>query len=352
MAAIRNARDVLLQAATPRVEPIPIPIDRIDGLTGHLDAIDADIGALGGEVSHLMNTSMDVLIRVNRTALTPSNSATLTVVRKNGATGDAVWSVFAGTATLSGSGDSRTVAGSSVSGTSTTIKVVVGNKEAYITLDKLGALSAANSVNLATQVTGTLASGNISGLGALALLSSVNLSTQVTGSLNGRTQVANLGAFAYADTVAANAIGAGQLAAGVIYAGNITADQVTAGTFTGRSFRTAEAGKRFEIYVTGNDAHGFRLFDSAGVATVWAGVTGFSASTAESLSAAVKAYNSTGPGITTGSGSGSAIVLTPTSAMPVTRPAGGLAYHTTHGFIFCNGSKWQALKPDSWVDVG
>ena len=113
----------------------------------------------------------------------------------------------------------------------------------------LGTLAAQNTVNLATQVTGQLAAGNVTGLGALALLNSVNLGTQVSGSLaagnvsglgslalqstvNGQTQVTNLGSLAYASQIAANQIGAGQLAAGVIYAGNVSANQITAGTLS------------------------------------------------------------------------------------------------------------------------
>lgn len=87
-----------------------------------------------------------------------------------------------------------------------------------------GALAAQNTVNLGSQVVGTLPSANISGLGALALLNVVDANTQVN----------NLGNLAYVDNLAANQIGAGTLAAGVIYAGNINANQITAGTISGR----------------------------------------------------------------------------------------------------------------------
>ena len=94
----------------------------------------------------------------------------------------------------------------------------------------------ANAVNLSSQVTGQLSSGNVTGLGALALLNTVNLSTQTTGALNGQTQVTNLGSLAYANAIAANQIGAGTLAAGVIYAGTINADKINAGSFSGKEF--------------------------------------------------------------------------------------------------------------------
>lgn len=109
---------------------------------------------------------------------------------------------------------------------------------AYTTTQNLGDLATQDTISLETQVTGSLASGKVSGLGALALLNSVNLGSQTTGSLgvgsvsglgalatqssvNGATQVTNLGDLAYANSIAANQIGAGEIAAGVIYSGRL-----------------------------------------------------------------------------------------------------------------------------------
>lgn len=79
-------------------------------------------------------------------------------------------------------------------------------------LTGFGVLASQATVNLASQITGSLANSNVSGLGALALLGSV--------ALDGAYVVNNL---------AATRIGAGTIAAGVIYAGDIAASQITSG---------------------------------------------------------------------------------------------------------------------------
>ena len=79
-------------------------------------------------------------------------------------------------------------------------------------LTGFGVLASQATVNLASQITGSLANANVSGLGALALLGSV--------ALDGAYVVNNL---------AATRIGAGTIAAGVIYAGDIAASQITSG---------------------------------------------------------------------------------------------------------------------------
>ena len=79
-------------------------------------------------------------------------------------------------------------------------------------LTGFGVLASQATVNLASQITGQLANGNVSGLGALALLGSV--------ALDGAYVTNNL---------AANRIGAGTIAAGVIYAGDVAASQITSG---------------------------------------------------------------------------------------------------------------------------
>ena len=216
MAAIQNDRDVLLQAASVRVVPVTIQIDDVAGLGDALKRIEITpsaasfIGAAG----------------------TPTpTSITLTASLKNGLTGVVTWAVEAGSATLTPSGVTCSVLGSSVTGGSVAISAsVIDNGKTYktqIILPRHGALSTADKVSLVTQVTGQLAAGNITGLGALALLNTVNLNTQTTGALNGATQVTNLGSLAYANAIAANQIGAGTLAAGVIYAGAINADNIT-----------------------------------------------------------------------------------------------------------------------------
>lgn len=242
MAVIQNDRDVLLQAAAVRVVVVPIAIGDVTGLPEALAKAEKSLeitasapnftGAAGG-------------------ATTPTN-ITLTAVRNNALSGTVSWVVEAGVASLTPSGGSNTtcsVSGSSVLGASVIIRARVTdsgrNYDARISIGKFGALTTQDQVNLATQITGQLANGNVSGLGALALLPNVNLSTaQVVGDL------------------AATRIGVGTLAAGVIYAGTINADKVNSGSFSGKTFnggeftgniftgalfRTATSGRRIEI---------------------------------------------------------------------------------------------------------
>lgn len=341
MAAIANDRDVLLQAASPRVLPVPIPeaikeqLRRLkinasattvteDGATttptsitltavkeGTLEgavtwsATGATVTGSGDTVSvagtsiadagatvttsvtqdgktysaqlNLTKTKVPKGLRIESSGMTfigrssPTNPATitLTAVRSGGLTGAVTWSVFAGSATLTPSGDTCTVTGSTVSGYSVTVKATVGAYSATIALTRLGELSAQEKVDLTSMVTGQLASGNVSGLGALALLNTVNLNTQTTGALNGATQVTNLGTLAYANAIAANQIGAGTLAAGVIYAGTVNASQVSAGSFSGKTF-TGGSFTGAELRTTNNGGHVFAsgnklsLYDSGG----------------------------------------------------------------------------------------
>ena len=308
MAAIVNYRDVLLQAASPRVLPVPIPelikeqLRRLkitasattvteDGatttpasitltavkegtLTGAVTwaATGATVVGSGDTVSvagtsiadagatvtasvtqdgktytaqiNLTKVKVPKGLRIETSATTfigrgsPTNPATITLIaeRSGGLAGTVTWSVFAGSATITSSGDTCTVTGSTVAGYSVTIKATVGAHSATIALTRLGGLSVQEKVDLTSMVTGQLANGNVSGLGALALLNVVNLNTQTVGALNGATQVTNLGTLAYANAIAANQIGAGTLAAGVVYAGTINADQVNAGSFSGKTF--------------------------------------------------------------------------------------------------------------------
>lgn len=261
MATIVNERDVLLQAASTRFVPPKIDQGQVDGLPGRLDGIESDIDGLEGAVENLMNTSGNFAIRasamtfVGGSAGTSPSTITLTAVKGSGLTGTVTWSVFAGSATIDPeTGDSTTVTGSSVTGHSVTIRARITTNtvthDAFVTLNRLGAIAAQDKVNLTNQVTGSLASGNVSGLGALALLNTVNLNTQTTGTLNGKTQVTNLGNLAYANSIAANQIGAGTLAAGVVYAGEINADNITSGTISGVKFSTISSETEISIGAT------------------------------------------------------------------------------------------------------
>jgi hypothetical protein len=171
------------------------------------------------------------------------------------------------TKNLTWDGSALTISGTAVTDGVTLSTIRTNAAAAKTATDGLGALAVQNAVNLATQITGLLANGNVAGLGALALANSVNLGTQVTGSLP-NSSVSGLGALAVLSTVdlsthvtgslpnssvsglgalallgsvnlgtatvvgdlAATRIGAGTLAAGVVYAGSVAATQITAGT--------------------------------------------------------------------------------------------------------------------------
>lgn len=234
MATTQNDRDVLLQAAAVRVVPVLIPIDSVDGLPGVIGGINNAISDVSAMASGIAISASDPFF--TRTAVGGVTPATITLTATlKGITGTVTWAVIAGSATLTPSGNTVSVNGASVSGYSVTIRASLGTYSATFTVPKYGALSAQDQVNLTNQVTGQLASGNVTGLGALALLNVVNLNTQTVGALNGATQVTNLGTLAYANAIAANQIGAGTLAAGVIYAGTINANQINAGVINGSS---------------------------------------------------------------------------------------------------------------------
>lgn len=392
MAVIQNDRDILLQAASPRVVPIPIPMDRIDGLPQALKSL-----RIKSSATTFMGTS----------GATNPAAITLTAEKLGGLTGAVTWAVIIGSGTLAPSGDNCVVTGSTVSGYSITIRARVTvdsiNYDAQITLSKLGALSGQEYVNLTNQVVGQLANGNVSGLGALALLNYVNLNTQTTGALNGVTQVTNLGDLAYANAIAANQIGAGQLAAGVIYAGNINAYQVnagsfvgkefTGGTFTGAKFQTAASGARVTMETTGTYANQLVIYNSSGSVLTRFSSTGdyneINANAPSNGTALTLQNNASGSGWglrataynavqavgaatgiyasanNTGGVAGDFVAtntnsyavrcngvlkLEPRSSFPSNKAAGSLVYHTTYGLCVATGADWRA--PSGWTVVG
>ena len=327
MATIQNDRDILLQAATIRVVPVPIPISRVEGL-------DSALANAGRRVD--ITATSSTFAGVNN-----PTSITLTAELKGGLTGEVVWSVVTGALTLSPNGNTCVINNTSMTTASAVIRarVTVGgiNYDGKYTLTKLGSLAAQDYVNLQTQVVGQLNSGNITGLGALALLNKVDLNTQTIGALNGATQITNLGSLAYANAIAADQIGAGTLAAGVVYAGTINADNITSGAITGRKIRTAASGPRVEV-LTGSQSGHIEVYGPSGPVTTIShyglGVGG------NSLSGALRVQNSV---------AGPHIVLIPRPGIPSLTEAGGIAYSSLHCFIFCDGVNW--CKPAGWTVV-
>lgn len=224
MAAVVNTRDVLLQAAATRLDPVPITIGDVTGLAEALKGV-----RITASATSFFGTS----------GTTSPATITLTAERVGGVVGPVVWSVISGSGTVSPSGDTCVVTGSTVTGQSITLRARVTdgaiNYDAQTVLTKLGTLAGQGAVNLATQITGQLANGNVSGLGALALLGSVSLTNpaQVVGDL------------------AANRIGVGTLAAGVIYAGTVNVDNLVGTTISGKNISSAD-----RIYIGGGDTFG------------------------------------------------------------------------------------------------
>lgn len=348
MAEIQNYRDKLLQAASPRVVPIPIPIDQIDGLPQAIQGIRIKteettfIGSAGG---------------------TSPAAITLTAERVGGLSGAIVWTVIFGTATIipDEENDLCVVIGSSIVGRAVTIRARINsagrNYDAQFTLTKLGQLSVQEYVDLTSQVTGQLAMGNVTGYGALALLNQVDLNTQTVGALNGVTQVTNLGDLAYANAIAANQIGAGTLAAGVIYAGVINAESIVSGSFAGKSFtggsftggnftggifQTSQNTGEARVHISGDTSGFIRVYGGPGAGTeiFRASAIGVAINGTAGAGTIALSIGSTGAGVRIQAANGNpAIILAPTSVIP---PAivGGIAYHTSFQFIFSNGSKW------------
>lgn len=352
MATIKNERDLLLQMDSPRFTPIPIQIAEVAGLTDALDNITNIAVTAGKGIS--LTASANMFNNSTGGYASPSY-ITLTAVLK-GISGTPSWTVLAGSANISASGTTCSVDGNTVAGSSVTIGVSLGIYSAQYTIIRLGALSLQQTVSLATQVTGQLNTGNITGLGALATLNTIDLNTQTVGALNGLTQVNNLGTLAYANAIAANQIGAGTLAAGVIYAGAINADNITSGTITGRTIRTAASGARYEL--SGVTLKGYDSGGSARITTNLADGTIYAVSVgglavwgiAPGTSSGVKGDSNSGAGVTGQSiygvgghfvgGLGAApLRLEPSGTYPSPRVAGDIAY--IGGWLcFCNGTDW------------
>lgn len=183
MAAIVSTRIIALQATSPRVVAVPLPTN-----------VSVDLSNTSQALNNLPGYT-----RV--TGLTPL--ATQSSLANGG-------SYLSGFGAVSSQG-SLALGGAYLTGfgaVASQASLAYGGS--YLT--GFGVLASQSSVNLASQITGSLANANVTGLGALALLGSVNLAgATVTGDL------------------AATRIGAGTIAAGVIYAGDIAATQITSG---------------------------------------------------------------------------------------------------------------------------
>ena len=183
MATIQHARTVALQATSPRIVAVALPTN-----------VTVDLSNTSQALNNLPSYSRVTGITALATQSTLANGGGYltgfgSVSSQN--------SLAFGGAYLTGFGAVASQSSLSYGG-------------GYLT--GFGVLASQSTVNLASQITGSLANSNVSGLGALALLGSV--------ALDGVYVVNNL---------AATRIGAGTIAAGVIYAGDIAASQITSG---------------------------------------------------------------------------------------------------------------------------
>jgi len=199
MASIVSTRILALQATSPRIVPVPLPTN-----------VTVDLSNTSQALNNLPSYS-----RV--TGLTPL--ATQSTLANGGGYLTGFGSVSSqnslafGGAYLTGFGAVASQSSLAYGG-------------GYLT--GFGVLASQATVNLASQITGSLANSNVSGLGALALLGSVALdSAYVTNNL------------------AVNRLGAGTLAAGIIYAGDVAASQITSGYIAAARINagTLEVGK-------------------------------------------------------------------------------------------------------------
>ena len=114
MATIQNARDKLLQAALERFIKVTTPVGDIDGLPGAIS------DAVGFRVEASDRAFVDLA-----SGVTPA-SITLRAVTA-GAPGTLTWQVVEGTATLTGTGNTRTIAAGSVQTPRVTVRATLTN---------------------------------------------------------------------------------------------------------------------------------------------------------------------------------------------------------------------------------
>lgn len=337
MAAIQNDRDVLLQAAAVRVVPVTTP---------ELDAI---IAATKGvkilAPSNVFQVSAGGVASPSSITMT----AEITLLSIAGPTATMAWDVFAGTATLTGSGTARTLTAANMASKSVTIRARVqeGIGEpvytAYWTIaktaDGIGGLPGLDGQRGSITAFGTLSNlvaypGRSAGKArwAAGSASSSNATTADNAARNVIWQfLGNAGSapsdahLRLGDTVTLTNSGQTVSATGywtgaawdtpgtvidgnLLVGGNVSGQEFTGGIFTGGAFRTAPSGPRAQLEATGTDAHslvfyngvgsGFSLkIDSSGRIVAYAGGTGFTADFQSIAGSAVR-------GVTPGAGTG------------------------------------------------
>lgn len=275
MATIQNDRDILLQAAAIRVVPVPIDPSLIPGLT---ETIAATKGIKLSAPSNVFQISTGGVASPSSITVT----ATLTLV-----TSTITWDIFAGTATLTGSGNSRTLTAANMVSNSVTIRARVQESGGPIytdywtiakTADGLNGTNGSNGERGSITAFGTLSNlvaypGRASGRARWAAGSATepNAVTADTAARNVIWQrLGNSGSapsnahMRLGDTVTLTNSGQTVSATGywtgaawdtpgtvidgnLLVGGNVSGQEFTGGTFTGATFRTAPSGDRTVI---------------------------------------------------------------------------------------------------------
>lgn len=283
MATIQNDRDILLQAAAIRVVPVPIDPSLIPGLT---ETIAATKGIKLSAPSNVFQISTGGVASPSSITVT----ATLTLV-----TSTVTWDIFAGTATLTGSGNSRTLTAANMVSNSVTIRARVQESGGPIytdywtiakTADGANGTNGSNGERGSITAFGTLSNlvaypGRVSGRARWAAGSATepNAVTADTAARNVIWQrLGNSGSapsnahMRLGDTVTLTNSGQTVSATGywtgaawdtpgtvidgnLLVGGNVSGQEFTGGTFTGATFRTAPSGTRAELYSNGANAH-------------------------------------------------------------------------------------------------
>lgn len=422
MAAIQNDRDVLLQSASVRVVVVASP------------ELEAVIAATKG----VKITAPSNVFQITTGGAASPSSITMTAeLALLPPSSTVTWDLTAGTATLTGSGLTRTLAAVNMASRSVTVRVRVQEGvgtpvyTAYWTIaktaDGMAGTDGVNGTNGPAGADGQR--GTITAFGTLPDL--VAYPARSSGRARWAAGSATPSNATAADNVARNVIwqfmgNAGSAPSNVhlrlgdtvtltdsaqtvsatgywtganwdtpgtvidgnlLVGGNVSGQVFTGGEFIGASFATADSGRRAELFKSGPEAHSLvfytgvgsgsvmrltsdgRIFAASGGAGYVAdfqaisgtGVRGVSASDGTGV---LGQANGTGTGVwgesasangvygkSRGSGAGGAfesatgpaVRMIAVTALPTTKPAGGMCYHTTHGLCFSDGTNWIKL---------
>lgn len=401
MATIQNDRDILLQAASVRVVPVPIDPSLIPGLP---ETIAATKGIKITAPSNVFQISAGGVAMPSSIVLT----ANLTIV-----TGTVSWTVTSGTATLTGSGNSRTLTAANMVSNSVTIRASVtdagitysdfwtiaktadgtngangadgqrGSITAFGTLSNLVAYPsrssgrarwAAGSATEPNAVTADTAARDIiwqrlGNSGGAPSNAHMRLGDTVTLTNTGQT-VSATGYWTGAAWDTPGTVIDGNLLVG----GNVSGQEFTGGTFTGGKFRTSATGNRVEISSPSAGDDSIELYDSSGLHS-YISADQFSGNVLTSRSYAnptltVRQFGGggSGPGGTassaiavSGAGEGISVYsrktplvlvadttisysalmrLSPQAGFPPSAAFGDITMHSTHGLCGYNGTQW------------